>query len=1244
MVRAESCEINGDAAAAAAAAAVVEGPDLNPSRSPFDKKQYRQILLPNGLRAVLVCDVVAMTQAYNLGGIMEDLSDDGESEGDESDSASNGGDNDGSSPDSDNGDDDDDDDEGEEEETGGLRNAAAAMIVGVGSLYDPKECQGMAHFLEHLLFMGSEKYPEENSYDAYLSKHGGSDNAYTENEHTVYHFEIPQEQLGGALDLFAQFFVAPLLKESSVERELKAIESEFMLAKNSDGSRLQQLLAYTCGRSFEEHPASKFGRGNYHSLKTLPEAGGHEPLKMLREFYDKHHCASNMRLVVMGGYPLDYLQEHVIKCFSNVRSKDPPGSYTWDQVNESPMKSFGPPIAESGLQKIFYVAPVRDKHSLSVTWQLPPQIGNWRAKPCDYLAHLIGHEAKGSLLARLKSKSWATGLCAGVGDDGSVNSTAYALFTVTINLSEEGVEHWREVVVELYRYVGMLRHCCRQDGGLPAWIYEELRSIYEVAHRYADEEPPEDFVVDLAEELSPWLHVPPERLLDASGLLFEYDPEMIRNLLDGCFKPHNARLDLSSSLFGRSSDYEDTDAPVPSPSNLVDYYATFDPEQNSLPPSDKAFDPSEVGSPHIEPIFGTPFWCQQLDESLVEEWVQCVEPKLPPPDSMLHLPQKNQFVPTDFSLKPLPPADCDHPLLNCSIKLQIPVGKRKEWFPATVTQYNGTKNQILCAYEDEDEKWHRMDVPTSELKHDRLTAPDFEGSLDSKKIKYRIVSLALEGERASLKFGDESDWDVEDGKTFPAIPPKASPERLPKLVVNTNELKLWHVQDRVFKRPIAELRLQLNCAEAHKAVLHSACSDILVNLVCDNLTEVAYMASICELGSSLSSNDTGLVMRVHGFNDKLMNLFVIMLETLLKFRNNDTNELPEGFSKQRFDLVLEHYRRSCHNSGMKAKALASGIRIRSICQKGVSARQKCEAIENIDVPTFVTTVSSLLSKIGAEGLCTGNVDVADANRARDTILDRLRKSCSGNCGLSRKKYPGRLVLRMPPKTKELTCVSKNPTESNSAVEVYFQVGKDNTNDRVMVDLLIEMMYEPIYNQIRTKDQFGYHVACDSRWTDGVIGIHVCVVSAIKTVGEITERIERFLREFRQTLADMTHETFMGHMVGLAKEKLNMYNALSEETSDLWKEIRDGRYLWESHREEVICLKAITKDQALKAYDEWISPENSKLRQLVVQAVASEGPASVGRPDVKFDEAEKFNESCVESFHAFCKRQTFGKIY
>ena len=54
------------------------------------------------------------------------------------------------------------------------------MVVGVGSLSDPPNMQGLSHYLEHMRFMGSEQFPNENDYDSFLSKNGGASNAYTE--------------------------------------------------------------------------------------------------------------------------------------------------------------------------------------------------------------------------------------------------------------------------------------------------------------------------------------------------------------------------------------------------------------------------------------------------------------------------------------------------------------------------------------------------------------------------------------------------------------------------------------------------------------------------------------------------------------------------------------------------------------------------------------------------------------------------------------------------------------------------------------------------------------------------------------------------------------------------------------------------------------------------------------------------------------------------------------------------------
>ena len=105
--------------------------------------------------------------------------------------------------------------------------AAAAIDVHVGSALDPRELYGIAHFLEHMLFQGTEKYPRENEYDEYISNNGGYNNAFTSLEDTNYHFEISNEAFEGGLDRLAQFFICPNFSESSAEREVNAVDSEF---------------------------------------------------------------------------------------------------------------------------------------------------------------------------------------------------------------------------------------------------------------------------------------------------------------------------------------------------------------------------------------------------------------------------------------------------------------------------------------------------------------------------------------------------------------------------------------------------------------------------------------------------------------------------------------------------------------------------------------------------------------------------------------------------------------------------------------------------------------------------------------------------------------------------------------------------------------------------------------------------------------------------------------------------------
>ena len=107
-----------------------------------------------------------------------------------------------------------------------------------------------------MLFLGTEKYPDENEYIKYLQDHGGNCNACTDMHDTCYYFDVNYPYLDGALDRFAQFFIKPLFTESATDREMKAVDSENAKNITSDDRRSYQFdhsLAKTT------HPFHKFG-------------------------------------------------------------------------------------------------------------------------------------------------------------------------------------------------------------------------------------------------------------------------------------------------------------------------------------------------------------------------------------------------------------------------------------------------------------------------------------------------------------------------------------------------------------------------------------------------------------------------------------------------------------------------------------------------------------------------------------------------------------------------------------------------------------------------------------------------------------------------------------------------------------------------------------------------------------------------------------------------------------------------
>lgn len=128
---------------------------------------------------------------------------------------------------------------------------------------------------------------------------------------------------------------------------------------------------------------------------------------------------------------------------------------------------------------------------------------------------------------------------------------------------------------------------------------------------------------------------------------------------------------------------------------------------------------------------------------------------------------------------------------------------------------------------------------------------------------------------------------------------------------------------------------------------------------------------------------------------------------------------------------------------------------------------------------------------------------------------------------------------------------------------------------------------------------------------------------------------------------MKAEDYMENLVALAKEKLDMFNSLAEETSCFWNEIRDCRYDWEVNRNEALALRNVTKEQVLDAFDKWLNPNSPERRVVFVQVICGlkdGGDAALGRPEVTPAHIGSYCDDRVHEFHEICKKQVWGTVY
>ncbi|WP_373001831.1 insulinase family protein [Marinobacter sp.] len=413
-----------------------------PEKSPNDDNQYRFIALDNGLKVILVSDQEA-------------------------------------------------------------DKAAASMNVAVGSGDDPADREGLSHFLEHMLFLGTEKYPDPGEYQQFIKSHGGQHNAFTAFQDTNYFFDVQPEFLEPALDRFAQQFSAPLFTAELVDRERNAVHSEFSAKQKEDGRRFYSVKKAV---SNPDHAFSQFAVGNLSTLENTEE----NPLRPdLIEFWKQHYSSNIMSLAVYGPQPLDELESMVRGRFDAIENRN-----LDTKRHEASLYR-----AEDLPAKVTAEA-LKDVRSLSLTFPIPSQEANYRTKPASYVANLLGHEGPGSLFDVLKRAGLAESLSAGLGMDTGENAT----LEISISLTPEGLSRHEDILPLVFNYIDKVR-----EKGISEERFVEMQNLARIDFRFREQGNPLHEAMRLSRYLKDY---PPEDLLRAPWLVERFAPEQYRDILD----------------------------------------------------------------------------------------------------------------------------------------------------------------------------------------------------------------------------------------------------------------------------------------------------------------------------------------------------------------------------------------------------------------------------------------------------------------------------------------------------------------------------------------------------------------------------------------------------------------------------------------------------------------------------------------------------------------------------------------
>ncbi|WP_042959111.1 pitrilysin [Erwinia tasmaniensis] len=389
----------------------------------------------------------------------------------------------------------------------------AALTLPVGSLENPHDQLGLAHYLEHMVLMGSKRYPQPDNLAEFLKKNGGSHNASTASYRTAFYLEVENNALRPAADRLADAIAEPLLDPVNADRERHAVNAELTMARSRDGLRMAQVDAETLNPL---HPSSRFSGGNLETLRDKPHSKLHDALKA---FYHRYYSANLMKAVIYGNQPLSELENIAADTFGRVENH-----------HAAVPDITTPVVTERQKGIIIHYVPAQPRKQLKIEFRIDNNSDRFRSKTDTLIGYLIGNRSKNTLSDWLQNQGLADSINAGA--DPMIDRNG-GIFTISVSLTDKGQAKRDEVIAAVFSYINTLR-----AQGIDKRYFDEVSHVLDLDFRYPSITRDMDYIEWLADTM---LRVPVADTLVAPYIADRYDPQAIKARLDD-LTPQNARI------------------------------------------------------------------------------------------------------------------------------------------------------------------------------------------------------------------------------------------------------------------------------------------------------------------------------------------------------------------------------------------------------------------------------------------------------------------------------------------------------------------------------------------------------------------------------------------------------------------------------------------------------------------------------------------------------------------------------